>query len=86
MDGTRSTRRCGVPVLMIHYQEPKEGVREVVDAIETAFAAVRPEGLRYASYRWAGSNEFLAPLEPGQSTEKPLPGIRAARDRQSTVA
>ncbi|MFE7397567.1 hypothetical protein [Streptomyces sp. NPDC057557] len=57
--------RDAMPVLMIHHQVADEGVAEVVDAIEAAFAAVeaqRPEGIRYAHLCRAGSTEFIALL------------------------
>ena len=76
-------------VLMIRYQLADEGVAEVVEAIETAFTTVetqRPEGIRYAYLRRAGSAEFVALLELGDGFENPLPGIEEARRLQTTVA
>ncbi|WP_406311759.1 hypothetical protein OHA77_24035 [Streptosporangium sp. NBC_01639] len=78
-----------MPVLMIRYQVADEGVAELVDAIEAAFAAVeaqRPEGIRYAYLRQAGSTEFIALLDLDEGVENPLPGIEAARRLQATVA
>ncbi|MFF3120853.1 hypothetical protein ACFVRD_00385 [Streptomyces sp. NPDC057908] len=78
-----------MPVLMIRYQVADEGVAEVVDAIEAAFAAVevqRPEGIRYAYLRQADSAEFISLLDLDEGTENPLPGLEAARRLQTTVA
>ncbi|WP_436760984.1 hypothetical protein [Streptosporangium sp. V21-05] len=78
-----------MPVMMIRYQVADEGVTEVVEAIETAFAEVeteRPEGVRYAYLRRAGTTEFVALLELDEGIENPLPGIAAARRLQATVA
>ncbi|MER5625809.1 hypothetical protein ABT061_32705 [Streptosporangium sp. NPDC002544] len=78
-----------MPVLMIRYQVADEGVAEVVEAIETAFAAVateQPEGVRYAYLRRTGSTEFVALLDLDEGVENPLPGIAAARQLQATVA
>ncbi|MER5646048.1 hypothetical protein [Streptosporangium sp. NPDC002524] len=78
-----------MPVMMIRYQVAYEGVAEVVEAIETAFAEVekeRPEGVRYAYLRRAGTTEFVALLELDEGAENPLPGIAAARRLQATVA
>ncbi|MER5325381.1 hypothetical protein [Streptosporangium roseum] len=76
-------------VFMISYQVADEGVAEVVEAIEKAFAAVdaqRPDGIRYAYLRRAGSTEFVALLELADGVENPLPGIAEARRLQATVA
>lgn len=76
-------------VLMIRYQVAEEGVAEVAGATKAAFAALeeqRPEGIRYAYYRRAGSTEFVALLELDEGVENPLLAIGAARELQSTVA
>lgn len=78
-----------MPVLMVRYQVAEEGAAEVVEAIESAFAAVQaqqPEGIRYAYLRGAGGTEFVALLEVDEGVENPLPGIAAARKLQATVA
>ncbi|MEV0197679.1 hypothetical protein [Nonomuraea sp. NPDC050691] len=78
-----------MPVFMISYQVVDEGVAEVAEAVEKAFAAVdaqRPEGIRYAYLRRAGSTEFVALLELADGMENPLPGIAEARHLQATVA
>lgn len=78
-----------MPVLVISYQVADEGVSEVVDAIETAFAAVhrqQPEGVRYAYLHRAASGEFIALLELADGVENPLPGIAEARHLQATAA
>ncbi len=78
-----------MPILMIRYEVADEGVAEVAEAIEAAFAAVhegQPDGVRYAYLRRAGSREFIALLELAEGTENPLPGIEAARQLQATVA
>ncbi|MFI7430790.1 hypothetical protein ACIBPB_27725 [Micromonospora sp. NPDC049836] len=78
-----------MPVLMVRYQVADEGVAELVDAIETTFAAVaaqEPEGIRYAYLRPTGTTEFVALLELAEGVENPLPGIAAARRLQATVA
>lgn len=78
-----------MPVLMIRYRVAEEGVAEVLDAIESAFAAVeqeQPEGIRYAYLRGAGGTEFLAVLDLDENVENPLPGMEAARRLQATVA
>ncbi|GAB2592799.1 hypothetical protein GCM10027168_27210 [Streptomyces capparidis] len=76
-------------VLMISYDVAEEGVPEVTEAIEAAFAEVaaqRPDGIRYACLRRAGGNEFVALLGLDEGVENPLPGIAAARRLQATVA
>ncbi|ACZ91458.1 hypothetical protein [Streptosporangium roseum] len=76
-------------VFMISYQVADEGVAEVVEAIEKAFAAVdaqRPDGIRYAYLRRAGGTEFVALLELADGVENPLPGLAEARRLQATVA
>jgi hypothetical protein len=76
-------------VFMISYQVANEGVSEVVEAIEKAFAAVdaqQPDGIRYAYLRRAGSTEFIALLKLADGVENPLPGIAEARRLQATVA
>ncbi|GAA4435356.1 hypothetical protein [Phytohabitans houttuyneae] len=78
-----------MPVLMIHYQVADEGIAEVVEAVEAAFEAVAekgPAGIRYAYYRVAGGNEFVALLDLDEGVENPLFGIPAAGDLQATVA
>ncbi|MDK0518245.1 hypothetical protein [Streptomyces sp. ML-6] len=78
-----------MPVLMIRHEVADEGVAEVVDAIGAAFAAVeahRPEGIRYAYLRQAGTAEFVALLDLDEGIENPLPGLEAARELQATVA
>ncbi|MBE1537915.1 hypothetical protein [Actinomadura algeriensis] len=78
-----------MPVFMISYQVADEGVAEVVEAVEKAFAAVnaqRPDGVRYAYLRRAESSEFVALLELAEGVENPLPGIAEARGLQATVA
>ncbi|MET8334127.1 hypothetical protein ABZV14_27500 [Streptosporangium canum] len=76
-------------VFMISYQVADEGVAEVVEAIEKAFAAVdaqRPDGIRYTYLRRAGGTEFVALLELADGVENPLPGLAEARRLQATVA
>ncbi|MCX4967430.1 hypothetical protein OHA98_22235 [Streptomyces sp. NBC_00654] len=76
-------------VLMIRHQVADEGVAEVVDAIEAAFTAVeeqRPEGIRYAYLRHAGTAGFVALPDLDEGIENPLPGVGAARRLQATVA
>ncbi|OLT25088.1 hypothetical protein BJF79_13065 [Actinomadura sp. CNU-125] len=78
-----------MPVFMIKYQVTEEGVTEVVQAIEKAFAAVRaqrPDGVRYAYLRRAEGTEFVALLELADGVENPLPGIAEARELLATVA
>ncbi|MEV5829314.1 hypothetical protein AB0L25_27510 [Spirillospora sp. NPDC052242] len=78
-----------MPVFVLSYQVSDEGVAEVAEAVEKAFAAVkahRPEGVRYAYLRRAGSAEFVALLELAEGMENPLPGIAEARELQATVA
>ncbi|MFJ2914418.1 hypothetical protein ACIO8F_34565 [Streptomyces sp. NPDC087228] len=78
-----------MPVLMIRHQVADEGVAEVVEAIEAAFAAVeaqRPEGIRYAYLRRTDSAEFIALLDLDEGVENPLPGLETARQLQTTVA
>lgn len=78
-----------MPVFVISYQVADEGVDEVAEAIEKAFAAVdaqQPEGVRYAYLRRAGGTEFVALLEVAEGVENPLPGIAEARRLQATVA
>lgn len=78
-----------MPVFVLSYQVSDEGVAEVAEAVEKAFAAVnaqRPEGVRYAYLRRAGSGEFVALLELAEGVENPLPGIAEARELQATVA
>ncbi|WP_229403401.1 hypothetical protein [Micromonospora okii] len=78
-----------MPVLMIRYELADEGVTDVVEAVEAAFAAVRaeePDGVRYAYLRRAGTTEFIALLELAEGVENPLPGMAAARRLQATVA
>lgn len=46
--------RCLMPVLIIRYQVPEEGVAAVASAVKAAFAALeaeQPEGLRFSYYR-----------------------------------
>jgi hypothetical protein len=77
-----------MPVLMIRYRAAYEGVAEVVDAIETAFAAVKAQqraGIRYAYLRPTGTTEFVAVLEVTEGIENLLPGIEPARRLQATV-
>ncbi|MER5418847.1 hypothetical protein [Streptosporangium roseum] len=76
-------------VFMISYQVADEGVTEVVEAIEKAFAAVdaqRPDGIRYTYLRRVGGTEFVALLELADGVENPLPGLAEARRLQATVA
>ncbi|HEX4215888.1 MAG TPA: hypothetical protein VIA06_21420 [Candidatus Dormibacteraeota bacterium] len=78
-----------MPVMMVRYEVPEEGVDEVSSATEAAFAALRserPEGIRYACYHRRGTGEFLALLELEEGVENPLPAIDAARRLQATVA
>ncbi|GAA2575641.1 hypothetical protein GCM10010399_01450 [Dactylosporangium fulvum] len=76
-------------LLMIRYQIADEGIADVVEAVENAFAAVaeaQPDGIRYLYLHAADTSEFIALLELADGVENPLPGIAAARHLQATVA
>jgi hypothetical protein len=78
-----------MPVFMIRYQVPDEGLAAVTDAVKAAFAALeeeQPPGLRFSYYRRADSSELVGLLELDEGVENPLPGIAAARQLQVTVA
>jgi hypothetical protein len=78
-----------MPTLMVRYETVEDGVDDVVDAVEKAFAAVteqRQEGVRWSYWRRAGSTEFLAVLELDEDVDNPLLAIGAAIELQSVVA
>jgi hypothetical protein len=65
--------------VMLLRQKVKDGsVEEAEEAARDLFATldrVRPEGLRYASTRVAGSSTFVALLELADDVEDPRPAI-----------
>jgi hypothetical protein len=76
-------------VLVVQYRVADEGVADVTEAIETAFASVQaqqPDDIRYAYLRRTGSTEFVALVELAAGVENLLPGIAEARQLQATVA
>jgi hypothetical protein len=75
--------------LMVRYEIAEDGVDEVVEAVEKAFAAVnerRPDGIRFKYWRRAGSTEFLSVLELDDDVENPLFAIDAANQLRAVIA
>jgi hypothetical protein len=78
-----------MPTLMVRYQTAEDGVDDVVEAVEKAFAAIneqRPDGIRFSYWHRAGSTEFLALLELDDDVQNPLLTIDAAEELRSVIA